>query len=392
MSKVVSGFNGSGLKLSPIGFTEWQKTFGGPGWEGAFSIEQTGEGEYAVAGFTDSFGTGNFDYWIVKLSSTGLIQWQNTYGGPGTDQAYSVHQTNEGGYIVSGRTNSFGAGSYDYWIIKLSSLGGVEWEKTYGGTGFDSLSYLEKTSNGGYIVSGLTYSFGVGVEDGWILKLNSAGAIEWERTYGGSGWEETNFIQETAGGGYVFAGYIYNSLGVGNSDFFILKVSSNGNIDPSCGFINTSNAVVNNTNLVTVQTDVNPEDTFVSPDDPNAILGFSDADPTLLCSKEPIAAIINIDPNTLSLKSKGKWITVYISLPEEYDVTNINIETVKLLHNENSIDAAWGKVQDLVLMVKFERSLVQQILSGLSGDVELKIIGELEGILFEGVDTIRVKN
>jgi predicted secreted protein len=144
---------------------------------------------------------------VMKLDSNGNIQWQKTYGGPGHDWAYDVEETQDGGYIVGGGTGSFGAGGWDMWILKLDSHGNVQWQKTYGGrgVGIDGLNVeyvhdLAKTSDGGYIVVGGTTSYGAGDRDIWVLKLDSQGNVQWQRTYGGRLWEWSHHIVQTQDG------------------------------------------------------------------------------------------------------------------------------------------------------------------------------------------------
>ncbi|GAI33263.1 unnamed protein product, partial [marine sediment metagenome] len=176
------------LKLTSYGDIEWQNTYGGGSYEDATSIRQTDDGGYVVTGTTYSFGAGDGDLWILKLTSSGDIEWQRTYGGSFDDWwAAYIQVTSDGGYIVSAITESFGAGDRDGWILKLTSSGDIEWQRTYGGSGDDWGEYIRETGDGGYIVAGTTESFGAGDRDGWILKLTSSGDIEWQRTYGGSG-------------------------------------------------------------------------------------------------------------------------------------------------------------------------------------------------------------
>ena len=110
----------------------WAKSYGGASSDGAFSIQQTADGGYVVAGFTNSFGAGGADFWVLKLRGNGTIQWQKTYGAGG-DVALSVQQTADGGYVVAGFTDSFGAGVGDFWVLKLHGDGTIQWQKTYGG-------------------------------------------------------------------------------------------------------------------------------------------------------------------------------------------------------------------------------------------------------------------
>jgi uncharacterized delta-60 repeat protein len=217
------------LKLNSAGTVQWQKTYGGAGEDLAYSVEQTRDGGYVVAGYTSSFGVVGYDFWVLKLKSDGSIQWQKTYGGTEDDLAYSVQPTSDGGYVVAGYTYSFGAGGCNFWVLKLDSGGSVQWQKTYGGTGDDLAYSVQQTKDGGYVVAGYTRSFGAGGEDFWVLKLKSDGSIQWQKTYGGSLNDEAYSVEQTRDGGYVVAGY-NPSFGAGGWDFWVLKLKSDGSI------------------------------------------------------------------------------------------------------------------------------------------------------------------
>ena len=223
------GFDFWVLKLNPDGTVAWQKTYGGSGIDVAHSIQQTSDGGYIVAGSTNSFGAGGYDIWVLKLNSDGTVAWQKTYGGASSDGASSIRQTSDGGYIVAGGTNSFGAGEGDIWVLKLNSDGTVAWQKTYGGAGDDLAFSIQQTSDGGYIVAGRTYSFGAGERDFWVLKLNSDGTVAWQKTYGGGVIDEATSIQQTSDGGYIVAGYT-SSFGAGGDDIWVLKLDGDGNV------------------------------------------------------------------------------------------------------------------------------------------------------------------
>ena len=212
------------LKLNSDGNLAWQKTFGGYGEDQAYSIQQTTDSGYIVAGYTRSFGAGGYDVYILKLNSDGNLEWQKTFGGEGEDQAYSIQETTDGGYIVAGYTNSFGAGGYDVYVLKLNSDGSLAWQKTFGGNNEDYAYSIQQTTDGGYIVAGYTWSFGAGYNaDVYVLKLNSDGSLAWQKRFGGSGDDQAYSIQETTDGGHIIAG----STG---SDIYILKLDSNENL------------------------------------------------------------------------------------------------------------------------------------------------------------------
>jgi hypothetical protein len=132
----------------------WSRTYGGTSWDEALVIAPTSDGGYVVAGMTRSFGAGSYDVWVLKLDGSGNVQWQKTYGGTNDDWAHAIVPTSDGGYVVAGKTNSFGAGSNDFWVLKLDGSGNVVWQKTYGGTYGDWAHAIAPTSDGGYVVAG----------------------------------------------------------------------------------------------------------------------------------------------------------------------------------------------------------------------------------------------
>jgi hypothetical protein len=217
------------LKLDPNGAVQWQKSYGGTDGDGAFSIQETSGGGYIVAGPTWSSGAGDADFWVLKLDSSGAVRWQKSYGGAGGDLPYSVQETSDGGYIMAGETSSFGAGDVDFWVLKLGSNGDVQWQKSYGGAKDDGAFSIQETSGGGYVAAGVTASFGAGDYDCWVLKLGSNGDVQWQRRYGGTNDDFAWFAQETADGGYIVAGDTW-SFGAGSRDFWVLKLDPNGDV------------------------------------------------------------------------------------------------------------------------------------------------------------------
>jgi len=207
--------------------TEWEKTFGGSDNEKAYSIEQTTDGGYIIAGSINSYGAGEFDVYLVKTDALGNIEWEKTYGGSGTEFARSVRQTTDGGYIIAGSTNSYGAGWTDFYLVKADALGNIEWEKKYGGSYNEEAYSIEQTTDGGYIIAGETNSYGAGESDVYLVKADALGNIEWEKTYGGSDYEEAYSIEQTTDGGYILAGGT-NSYGV-NGDAYLVKTDALGN-------------------------------------------------------------------------------------------------------------------------------------------------------------------
>lgn len=214
------------LKINSTGEINWQKTYGG-GSSAAKCIKQTSDGGYIVAG--ETLVAGSTDVWVLKLNANGVIVWQKTYGGAFRAAANSIQQTTDGGFIVAGEASPSGVNIPDFYILKLYADGTVQWEKTFGGSGYDIARAIQQTSDGGYIVAGETPS-GASNADFWILKLNSSGDLVWQKTYGGAFRDAANSIQQTSDGGYIVAGETYSS-GAGSADFWVLKIDGNGNVN-----------------------------------------------------------------------------------------------------------------------------------------------------------------
>jgi hypothetical protein len=227
-------FSGNGdmyiVKFDSVGALQWSRTIGGASWDGASSIIQTTDGGYAVAGSTNSFGAGNGDIYIVKLNSTGALQWSRTIGGASWDGASSIIQTTEGGYAVAGSTVSF-SGNEDMYIVKLNSDGSLQWTKTLGGTDLDYATSVIQTTNGSYIVAGVTEI--VSQKDDYvnIIKLDTNGTPQWNKTMSVTGLTEgAASIVQTNDGGFAVAGHNFNFTY--NNDMYIIKFNGGGE---TCG-------------------------------------------------------------------------------------------------------------------------------------------------------------
>ena len=211
------------VKTDANGNEQWNKTFGGTYCDCANSVQETADGGYILAGYTESYGAGNRDVWLVKTDSKGNEQWNKTFGGTYEDYANSVQETADGGYILAGYTESYGAGSTDGWLVKTDSDGNEQWNKTFGGTGSNIAYFVQETADGGYILAGTRYWYGAGSQDAWLVKTDANGNEQWNKTFGGSKEDEAKSVQQTLDGGYILAGYT-KSYGAGNSDFWLIKV------------------------------------------------------------------------------------------------------------------------------------------------------------------------
>jgi len=249
------------VKTDSQGIKQWDKRFGGTDFDELFSLSQTADGGYILGGWSSSFISGDktqnprgtYDYWIVRVSPSGAKLWDRRYGGNDYDILYSILQTIDGGFLLSGSTSSgnngditqASAGGNDFWIVKCDSLGNKLWDKRFGGSGDDILSSSIQTNDGGYILAGYSNSGAGGdktqntwgANDYWIIKIDSAGNKQWDRDFGGTSEEnELGNITQTSGNGYLIAGTSYSPIGgdktennLGGIQTWILKIDSAGN-------------------------------------------------------------------------------------------------------------------------------------------------------------------
>jgi len=215
------------IKTNTSGDTLWTRTYGGTSWDYGFSTQQTRDSGYIIAGYTNSYGAGYNDVYLIKTKPSGDTLWTRTYGGPYWDFGFSVQQTTDGGYIIAGTFHFYGTTWYDVYLIKTNASGDTLWTKTYGGMRDECAESVQQTSDGGYILVGYTDSYGAGSQDVYLLKTNNDGDILWTRTYGGSGDDQGWSVQQTQDGGYIIAGYT-DSYGAGNGDFYLIKTNASG--------------------------------------------------------------------------------------------------------------------------------------------------------------------
>ena len=431
------------VKTDASGNVEWSKTYGGTDMDVARSLVQTVDGGYAIAGLTQSFGAGSWDFWLVKTDTDGAILWSRTYGGPGNDRAWFVQQTGDGGYMVGGITTSFGAGSFwlvktnstghvewnrayggtgeaysgqqtrdggyimagiggrDFQLVKTNSTGYMEWSRTYGGPGGETATSVKQTSDGGYIVAGGTNSFGAGLYDFWLVKTDSDGNMLWNKTYGGTDDEMAGSVVQTCDGGYIVAGTVYTEPPGISGDIWLVKTDADGTMQWNKtygGAGEESGQSVEQTSdggyIVAGRTDS---------------FGAGNGDFWLIKLAPPgIPATVDIDPDILNLRSKGRWITAYIELPEGYSPEDIDATTILLNETiQPVLDPKYDFVTNsseyivdhdgdgiLERMVKFNKTKVASwICNDLGieyGNVTLTITGEADGTPFEGIDTVKV--
>lgn len=236
------------LKIDSIGNKQWEKSFGGIYRDRATFVDNTYDNGFIIIGSTESIGGnvtgyhGLADYWLIKLNSLGTLLWQKCLGGTGAELGYSVEETNDKGFILSGATTSNNYdvsgnhGDYDYWVVKCDSLGNIQWQKCYGGSYIDISYSITQVDDGGYVIAGSSASidgnltFNHGANDYWILKIDTLGNIQWQKSFGGNGGDEPYSIIQTKDKGYVIAGATDSNNGdvMGNhgiADYWIVKLS-----------------------------------------------------------------------------------------------------------------------------------------------------------------------
>jgi len=213
------------VKTNASGDTLWTRAYGGYLDDWGFSVKQTIDTGYIVAGYTTSFGNG-WQVYLIKTNSSGDTLWTKGYGGSGDENGYSVQQTLDGGYIVAGLTTSFGNSAQVY-LIKTDASGDTLWTRTYGDTLEDVGYSVQQTSDGGYIVVGYTYSFG-NLDQVYLIKTDASGDTLWTRTYGGITNDRGYYIEQTPDEGYIIAGYT-NSFG-NRDQVYLIKTDVNGNV------------------------------------------------------------------------------------------------------------------------------------------------------------------
>jgi hypothetical protein len=225
---------------------EWDNAFGNDTNSELYDVQQTSDGGYILGGYTSTVITGespdditqNYDYWVIKLNAAGEKEWDKKYGGSGDDLMTEVYQTSDGGYILGGYSFSgvdgdktvANVGESDIWLIKIDATGKKEWDRAFGGWGFDIPTSLQQTSDGGYII-GSSYTF----SEYWVIKLDASGEKEWDRMYGGDSYEDLRSLQQTSDGGYILGGFSHSGASgdksednMGPVDFWVVKTDAAG--------------------------------------------------------------------------------------------------------------------------------------------------------------------
>ncbi len=215
------------IRIDANSDTLWTKTYGGNGCDEGYYIQECTDEGFIITGATTSFGAGSYDVYLIRTDSNGDTLWTKTYGGTTDDWGCSVQECTDEGFIITGATTSFGAGFSDVYLIRTNADGDTLWTKTYGGTTDDWSNSIDKCTEGGFVITGTTKSFGTGSSDVYLIRTNADGDTLWTRTYGGTNNDEGWSVQECAGGGFIITG-MTRSFGAGSYDVYLIRTNTDG--------------------------------------------------------------------------------------------------------------------------------------------------------------------
>lgn len=249
------------LKLDAQGNIEWEQSFGFSGHDHSYDLVQTADGGFFFVGFLDitaAEGDGNYgkgattrhgvgEFWGTKIDGAGNLQWRRYFGGTNNDRAHAVVQANDGGFVMTGFSESDDfdisntRGSYDFWVIKINAIGELLWERSLGGSGIEIAQDIAKTADNGYVLTGNTFSTdneisrNHGESDFWLVKINDNGELVWEITYGGSKFDAAESVSLSSDGGFIISGNSKSNdkdvtENAGENDLWILKTDADGNV------------------------------------------------------------------------------------------------------------------------------------------------------------------
>ncbi len=217
------------VRLDPQGEVLWTKTYGGEGDDNGWDILQTEDGGFLIAGFTNSFGAGEMDIYLIRTDATGKLLWERTFGGPKSEYGWSMAPAFDGGYVLAGQTDSYGEGDIDGYLVKVNAEGEEIWSQTFGGPQEDRLFSIDQSADSGFVVAGTTRSFGAGSRDVYLLNVNNSGEVVWTGIFGEKQDDVGHAVRQTAEGGYIVTGYT-KSFGARNYDTWLIKTDEVGDL------------------------------------------------------------------------------------------------------------------------------------------------------------------
>lgn len=214
-------------RLDESGRVRWTRTYGGPGADNGWVVHEAPDG-FVLAGFTDSFGAGGFDFYLLKTDAEGNAEWSRTFGGPADDRCWALAARPDGGFLLAGETKSFGNGEEDWYVVAVDDEGREAWSRTYGGERGDRCFSVAATGDGGFVLAGQTYSWGEGERDAYVARIDAEGKEEWSRIFGGAERDLAHHVIRTSDGAFVLTGYT-RTFGESPEDPYLIKLDPDGN-------------------------------------------------------------------------------------------------------------------------------------------------------------------
>jgi hypothetical protein len=216
------------VRTDSSGDTIWTKAIGGKDKDNGWAVRKNADGGYIIVGFTASFGAGGMDIYLIRTDEAGDTLWTKTFGGEGDEFGWDIRRTADDGFIIAAQTSSFGEGEIDAYLIKTDSDGDEKWSKSYGGEKIDRIFSVRQTPDGGYVAGGITYSFGEGDRDAYLLKSDASGEMEWYKNFGGTVYDVGHSVALTDGDGYLITDYGESFATYGKRDVYLIKTDAGG--------------------------------------------------------------------------------------------------------------------------------------------------------------------
>ena len=216
------------VRTDAAGNILWTRSLGGSGDDNGWSVHES-DGLFFIAGFTDSYGAGDFDCYLIGTDSDGKVEWSRTFGGEGKDRCWGIRPTADGGYVLVGETTSFGSGAEDCYLIRTDASGHEVWSRTFGGEKGDRCFAVAQAGDGGFLLAGQTYSEGAGDRDAYVIKTDELGRQEWSRTFGGAESDVAHSVSKNAEGDFIVTGYSASLATLGD-DPYVIRIDVEGEV------------------------------------------------------------------------------------------------------------------------------------------------------------------